>query len=320
MDHHCPWVNNCVGYRNYRYFVNFLLWVTFGTIYIALVCAPRILGSPTILLESPFPNGLNFKEFFQPFFDVTKNSFRVTGKVYEDIISSISQRAETLSEPIRRRLMDSLTNSQTYGIEKEASYSPVSYALYSHRKLYVLYDGFDVPAMTWINMSKYIISMTHLSDILPEEDMVLFIVAVVCLGVGTGTGILLALHLFLIAYGLTTLELLESRYITEKLKKEGKGRRYTNPFNNGMWHNFIEVFGDVPWYRRIGPVATVLPPFKQAGFMRLLCKEPHLPRNSNSVSNISAGSNGDGVSWRSWTSLSDNRQALQTVGGSEDLV
>jgi len=48
MDHYCPWMFNAIGYFNYRYFVNFLIFVFLGMMYGAFIAYRPFINSTSI--------------------------------------------------------------------------------------------------------------------------------------------------------------------------------------------------------------------------------------------------------------------------------
>lgn len=37
MDHHCPWINNCTGHRNMKYFIQFVIYTMISSAYLSIL-------------------------------------------------------------------------------------------------------------------------------------------------------------------------------------------------------------------------------------------------------------------------------------------
>ncbi|EJW04509.1 hypothetical protein EDEG_01277 [Edhazardia aedis USNM 41457] len=48
MDHHCVWINNCVAFHNYKFFILFMFWLIFYAIFVSFNFFYSLIGSDTV--------------------------------------------------------------------------------------------------------------------------------------------------------------------------------------------------------------------------------------------------------------------------------
>jgi hypothetical protein len=281
MDHHCPWLNNCVGRHNYRYFFLFLLWTSLATGYIAAVLTPTVLSGdglvmgpggvvPQLLEETsvlcdvlwePIPQSW---EYTKSLLGLAYDAKRLQEGGARDRLLRYLNRTVPGAESVpftpeqRAQLQQMVEDRRAQpggGGGGSNAGASASVEDSEHRAL----GGRAHLHMGAADLLRRAVHLHSLASLLPDMELVLTGLWFMAISVCVALGSLLSYHYYLVSAGLTTLEHFNAVEYNRLAAATPGAPAFRSPYDFGPAENFKQVFGDLPWYLAVLP-STRAPP------------------------------------------------------------
>lgn len=183
QDHHCPWINNCVGLNNYRYFYSFLLWTCLGTFYLSALLTPVVLREGSILRigEESYYQSLDKHEMHK--------NYNLRGKKERYTTKDIRDHSKAVEEPT----FDSENMDKLKIVSSRRSLENSKYRLPASVVRSGSGPGYSFADVLYIQFEWILKALQEIR----ESEMALTLIFILSTAISFAVGLILSLHTYL---------------------------------------------------------------------------------------------------------------------------